>query len=529
MLDADYEEDAAPSSVLGGPLSESTLLDEPAELQTDNNHAPTEVNNTIGETVAEAAPAMTLPEPIEEVSLDPPRSVAEVAAAAPTATADEPTAAFQGVNVAEEEIQTLTSQVEELEITEETRSAPSGSLEITVTEPLKRVDASGGGLMNRPFVTYKVTTTSTIPTFSCSSTGHPIIVRRRFRDFVALADQLFHANRGYFIPPRPEKDVLSSSNDKDFIEGRRKQLEHWLQRLAAHPILRVSPPLITFLEKDGDFCPKDMASSMMAQSYHVGGDGGNKGGPDWLRRFREGRQSMVNNYIEKPPLEETDEAFLANKAKLAETEKQLSDASRAAEALINNNEDMVSVLADTGLSLIKLSKFQEVHNQWQSAGELKALGSGSVRMSRLTRSASVHSVKSLGLLHENLALLPGIQQAVEDRAHALLTLQTLITDIEKKKDRLAKLEGRQDKKLGGDTKVTRMVQELKQDLGATEEAKKTAQEVYATIQDLNAKEFERFEREKRLDMSKMLLDYVRTQVAFAERSATIWEAAFEGV
>ena len=48
----------------------------------------------------------------------------------------------------------------------------------------------------------------------------------------------------------------------------------------------------------------------------------------------------------------------------------------------------------------------------------------------------IHSVKALGLLHENLALLPGIQQAVEDRAHALLTLQTLISDIEKKKDKV---------------------------------------------------------------------------------------------
>ena len=67
--------------------------------------------------------------------------------------------------------------------------------------------------------------------------------------------------------------------------------------------------------------------------------------------------------------------------------------------------------------------------------------------------------------------------------------------------------------------MTRQVSELKHDLTATEEAKKSAQEMYATIQDRNAKEFDRFEREKRLDMSKMLLDYVRTQV----RSRKLWE------
>ena len=133
----------------------------------------------------------------------------------------------------------------------------------------------------------------------------------------------------------------------------------------------------------------------MVNSVHMGASEGGGKGPAWLRRLKEGRQSVVNNYIEKPRLEETDEAFLANKAKLGETEKQLSDASRAAEVLLKNNEDLVDVLGDAGLSLIKLSKFQEVHNQHQSAGELKALGTGSVRMSRLTRSATVCVCRSV--------------------------------------------------------------------------------------------------------------------------------------
>lgn len=68
-------------------------------------------------------------------------------------------------------------------------------------------------------------------------------VRRRFRDFVTLADVLSDSHRGYYIPQRPEKTLMEGqlSADKEFVEDRRVQLERYLSALAAHPVRPTQP------------------------------------------------------------------------------------------------------------------------------------------------------------------------------------------------------------------------------------------------------------------------------------------------
>ena len=65
-------------------------------------------------------------------------------------------------------------------------------------------------------------------------------VRRRFNDFVALADLLVETQRGYFIFPRPDKGALegaaSGKSEAEFVESRRVELERYLARLAEHQI-----------------------------------------------------------------------------------------------------------------------------------------------------------------------------------------------------------------------------------------------------------------------------------------------------
>ena len=54
----------------------------------------------------------------------------------------------------------------------------------------------------------------------------------------ALADLLKVTHRGYFIPPRPEKNPVEGQRaQQDFVEQRRAALQHYLEQLAAHPAL----------------------------------------------------------------------------------------------------------------------------------------------------------------------------------------------------------------------------------------------------------------------------------------------------
>lgn len=57
----------------------------------------------------------------------------------------------------------------------------------------------------------------------------------------ALAELLKVMHRGYFIPPRPEKNPVEGQRaTDDFVELRRHALEKYLIQLALHPAIAQS-------------------------------------------------------------------------------------------------------------------------------------------------------------------------------------------------------------------------------------------------------------------------------------------------
>ena len=60
----------------------------------------------------------------------------------------------------------------------------------------------------------------------------------------ALGDLLKATHRGYFIPPRPEKNAVETQRaTTEFVDARRAALEHYLQQLALHPVISHSEVL----------------------------------------------------------------------------------------------------------------------------------------------------------------------------------------------------------------------------------------------------------------------------------------------
>lgn len=77
-----------------------------------------------------------------------------------------------------------------------------------------------------------MTTRTTLPGWPAPEAA----VRRRFRDFVSLADALKARFRGHFVPQRPEKNAVEGARGGGaFVEERRAALQRYLARLAAHP------------------------------------------------------------------------------------------------------------------------------------------------------------------------------------------------------------------------------------------------------------------------------------------------------
>ncbi|XP_004490663.1 sorting nexin 2B-like isoform X2 [Cicer arietinum] len=429
------------------------------------------------------------------------------------------------------------------------RSASSNSeyLKITVSNPIKEQENSNSIVPgSSSYVTYLVTTRTNISEFGGSEFG----VRRRFKDIVTLSDRLSEAYRGFFIPPRPDKSIVESQvmQKQEFVEQRRVALEKYLRRLADHPVIRKSDEFRVFLQVQGKLplptttdvasrvldgaakLPKQlMGDSLIAPSEVVQPA---KGGRDLMRLFKELKQSMANDWgSSKPPVVEEDKEFLAKKERISELELQINGASQQAESLVKAQQDMGETMGELGLAFIKLTKFENeeavLDSQRARAADMKGVATAAVKASRLFRELNSQTVKHLDTLHEYLGLMLAVHSAFTDRSSALLTVQTLLSELSSLQSRAEKLEAASSKIFGGDKSRIRKLEELQETIRATEDAKNVAIREYERIKENNRSELERLDRERQTDFLNMLKGFVVNQVGYAEKIANVWTKVVE--
>ncbi|XP_010520188.1 PREDICTED: sorting nexin 2A [Tarenaya hassleriana] len=424
-------------------------------------------------------------------------------------------------------------------------SSGSDYLRITVSNPQKEQENANsivpGG---NTYITYLITTRTNLPEFG----GSEFSVRRRFRDVVTLADRLAEAYRGFFIPPRPDKSVVESQvmQKQEFVEQRRVALEKYLRRLAAHPVIKKSDELKVFLQVQGKLplpTTTDMASRMLDGAVKLPkqlfGEGvvsavaphevvqPAKGGRDLLRLFKELKQSVAIDWGgSKPPVVEEDKEFLEKKERMQDLEQQIINASQQAESLVKAQQDMGETLGEIGLAFIKLTKFENEEAVFAAqrvrAADTKNLATAAVKASRFYRELNSQTVKHLDTLHEYLGLMMAVHGAFSDRSSALLTVQTLLSELSSLEARAEKLEAAASKVFGGDKSRIRKIEELKETIKATEDAKNVAIREYERIKENNRCEIERLDSERRADFLNMLKGFVVNQVGYAEKIANVW-------
>ncbi|XVF20381.1 hypothetical protein REPUB_Repub11eG0193700 [Reevesia pubescens] len=428
-------------------------------------------------------------------------------------------------------------------------SSSSDYIKITVSNPKKEQETANslvpGG---NAYYTYLITTRTNIPEFGSSEFS----VRRRFKDIVTLSDRLAEAYRGYCIPPRPDKNVVESQvmQKQEFVEQRRVALEKYLRRLAEHPVIRLSDELKVFLQVEGRLplpTSTDVASRMLDGAVKLPkqlfGESTAvvaphevvqpaKGGRDLLRLFKELRQSVANDWGgSKPPAVEEDKLFMEKKEWIHDLELQLSNASQQAEALVKAQQDMGETMGELGLAFIKLTKFENEEAMFNSqrvrAADMKCLATAAVKASRFYRELNAQTVKHLDTLHEYLGLMLAVHGAFSDRSSALLTVQTLLSELSTLHSRAEKLEAASSKIFGGDKSRIRKIEELKDTIRVTEDAKNVAIREYERIKENNRCELERLDNERRADFLNMLKGFVVNQVGYAEKISNVWAKVAE--
>ncbi|XP_059626416.1 sorting nexin 2B-like [Cornus florida] len=421
-------------------------------------------------------------------------------------------------------------------------SSSSEYLKITVSNPQKELEESNsivpGG---NTYTTYLITTITNLPEFG----GSEFSVRRRFRDVVTLADRLSEAYRGFFIPVRPDKNVVESQvmQKQEFVEQRRVALEKYLRRLASHPVIKKSDELRVFIQVQGRLplpTTTDVASRMLDGAAKLPNQlvgpqevvQPAKGGRDLLRIFKELKQSVANDWGgSRPPVEEEDKEFVEKKEKLHDLEQQLSNASQQAESLVKAQQDMGETMGELGLAFIKLTKFENEEAMFNSqrirAADMKNVATTTVKASRLYRELNAQTVKHLDTLHEYMGLMLAVHTAFTDRSSALLTVQTLLSELSSLHSRAEKFEAASSKTFGGDKSRIRKIEELKDTIRITEHAKNCAVREFERIKENNRNEIERLDRERKADFLNMLKGFVINQVAYAEKIGNEWAKVAE--
>ncbi|KAJ4971009.1 hypothetical protein NE237_004108 [Protea cynaroides] len=428
-------------------------------------------------------------------------------------------------------------------------SSSSDYLKITVSNPVKEQETSNslvpGG---NTYMTYLITTRTEMLDFG----GSKFSVRRRFRDVVTLADRLSESYRGFFIPPRPDKNVMESQvmQKQEFVEQRRVALEKYLCRLAAHPVIKKSEELKVFLHVQGNLpmpTTTDVTSRMLDGAVKLPkqlfGEYANavaphevvqpaKGGRDLLRIFKELKQSVVNDWGgSKQPVVEEDKEFLEEKEKLQDLEQQLSNASQQAESLVKAQQDIGETMGDLGLAFIKLTKFETEEALYTSqrvrATDMKRVATAAVKASRFYRESNAQTVKHLDKLHEYLGLMLAVHGAFSDRSTALLSVQTFESELSSLHSKAENLEAASSKIFGVDKSRIRKVEELKGTIKATENAKCIAVREYEHIKENNRSELKRLDRERHSDFLSMLKGFVLNQVGYAEKIVNVWAKVAE--
>ncbi|GFR52609.1 hypothetical protein Agub_g15124, partial [Astrephomene gubernaculifera] len=430
---------------------------------------------------------------------------------------------------------------------------------ISVSEPVKR---EGGGLfgIKGGYVTYLVRSRPRQVGGQVGGQVRPEVrVRRRFREFVTLAEILKERYRGFFVPPRPEKNAVEGQRMTDaFVEERRLALERYLNKLARHPVICASEELRLFLETEGELgdCPAWAALRPAGQGGAVlegtarlskqllGLDRGvtdpeqaaqpTKKSGDIMRAIRETARSMQVPTASLPP----DELALQRAREEVEAlQGGLTVASRAAERLVSRLERWSGVQGELGLALLRAGKAEQAEGgalaqhtcTLKQSGslmhDLERLGTALVRASRIGRRVTGRCAIELGCLHDYLGLMPAALKGLRARDKALLTADTLQADLGARRRAIAELEAAGARVLGGDAAKAKKIAELSGDVAVLQQSLSAATATYERVKATNQSELSRLRGEMRAELGGMLRGFAGVMAACCQRDTEIWLAA----
>ena len=444
------------------------------------------------------------------------------------------------------------------------------SVAVSVHSPEKRLDAGASPLhraVRGSYATFAVTWQKRHPG-SGALLGGGATVRRRFRDFCALADGLHAVLPGAVLPVRPEKRLegaLGDGGSDSFLADRTRQLHDWTNALCCHPLASCSDLFAAFLNPDDDVWRR---AATIAATVRPGGVSADA--PGALTESHSSASPIALAGAASSPLlkvlrdlsasvtstggaaaggssamsHPADADLLAAKASHAALVNALTTASAKAERYIGKCVSWCDALGDCGLAFVRLSRFEDAEAirrgrfaasgaaQRLSSGDARAMGAACVRACRLGRAATAASANALQPLHTHQALIPAVETALNDRDAVLYAWQAAATDAANK--RAIATRAQADPNSGPRTGVFGRgapvaLLDLHTAADKAEADEKSTRAALDTVSSRLQGEFGRLTTQRAVEFATMGMGFARVHVAAGGRAQALWSTLSEGV
>ncbi|CAH1796001.1 unnamed protein product [Owenia fusiformis] len=380
---------------------------------------------------------------------------------------------------------------------EEEESGDQFTIEITVNNPQK----VGDGLSS--YMAYSVNTKSTIPEFKSPE----LSVLRRFSDFLGLHEKLAqkHLHLGRLVPPAPEKSLVGmtkvkmakdESGTREFVQVRRAALERYLNRTAAHPILRDDSDFREFLEKEGDL-PK--ATNTQAIS-----------GASMMRLINKIGDSVGKMTFK---MDEGDQWFEEKHQQIEAMDLQLKKLHASVESLVNNRKDLSVHTATFARSAAMLGNAEE-HTALSRA--LSQLAELEEKVEAVVQDQSDSDFYLFSeLVKDYIGEIGVVKEVFNERFKVYKTWKDAEVMLSRKREAKAKLE------LARKTdKVPMAAAEITEWEDKVEKGEKEFDEISKTIR----KEIGKFDINRVKDFKSIIIKYLETLVNNQQKLIKYWQA-----
>ncbi|KAJ2401640.1 Vacuolar protein sorting-associated protein vps5 [Coemansia sp. RSA 2559] len=366
---------------------------------------------------------------------------------------------------------------------------------IRITDPVKVSDSL------KSYIAYKVYTQSDAKMFRESS----MVVRRRYRDFDWLMQELSARHPGVIVPPIPEKQSMGRFED-EFVEARRAGLESCLARISEHPVLWCDSVFRIFLEAD-DFATKARNITDTRVSMEISGKGSQLGASSGSGLFGDGWGST--KYKEK------DEWFTRRMQELDAIEEELRALLRALDYSQRQRQELSIAHGELGEAYLTMAG-QELSKNLSNG--LTDMGSLQQKLKLLQSRQGVADFAGFQLTTEEYIRMIGAARAAfaaRGRAHTLW--QNSLSELLKRRRVLESYV-----QSPGKASAERIAQ-LKGEIARAEIRTEGSRNEYDDVSQIIKQEVARFDVGRVRDFQAAIESYLTSLIETQEDIVVLWE------